>query len=149
MQAQNNPNEDDSFETGVYHDDEEVCIRARSQHSNAKHYPKTDDGGAIVYEDADGNRADADHDDAEPIPTCEITPKTETEYILMPVDSCVNRDPCGRCERKMEADTEDGHEEAQENGGAVSWARKMRFGDDWGSAGDESSSGNTSQSVSD
>lgn len=129
--TQSNDGDGESFETNVYRDGVEVCIRARSQHSRAKHAPKTDDG-SIVFEDG------------EPVPKCELEPNTDTEWVVRSVTSCVNRDACARC-----GDEETISDKAEANGGKVSWARKMRYGDDWGSSGNESSSDNRSQSAGD
>jgi hypothetical protein len=53
------------------------------------------------------------------------------------VRSVSNRDKCKRC---FEAD--DVAEQNKKNGGSKSFARKLRYGDDWGEDDGEESSGN-------
>lgn len=134
MHAKSDTTTDDSFESDVYHDGDEVCVRARSQHSRSKHIPKTDDDGNVVFDD-EGN----------PTPKCEIDPKTDTTWVLRSVRSCENRDACDRC-----AEEDRISKTNQSNGGSKSWARRMRYGDDWGDGSDgETSSANASQASGD
>jgi len=119
-----------AIRTDVYHDDQEQAVRARSQHSRSAHIPKTDDDGAVVFDD-----------DGHPKPECGIEPNTDTEWVLRSTRLVVNRDKCSRC-----FDADDVAEQNKKNGGSASFARKLRYGDDWG---DESSSANASQGKGD
>jgi hypothetical protein len=109
--------DDDRIATDVYHDGGEVAVRARSQHSRSAHIPKTDSDGNVVF-DADGN----------PDPECECEPNTDTEWVLRPIGHVAGRDKCRRC-----FDEDDVAEQNKANGGSKTFARRMRFGDDWGS----------------
>lgn len=122
-----------SKRTGIFHDGNEVAVRARSQHSRDAHVPKTDDGGDVIFFDGDGNRVPEDHDDARPKPACGVTPNTDTEWVLRPLSSVENRGKCRRC-----YDADDVADQNKANGGSKTFARMIRYGDDWG---DESSSG--------
>jgi hypothetical protein len=118
-----------AIRTEVYHDDEEKAVRARSQHSRSAHIPTTDDDGNVVF------------DDGHPVPECGVEPKTDTEWVLRPVGFVSNRDKCSRC-----FDAGGVAEQNKKNGGSASFARKLRYGEDWG---DESSSANASQGKGD
>ena len=122
--------DDDRIATDVYHEGDEQAVRARSQHSRSAHIPKTDGDGNVVFDD-----------DGFPVPECGVEPKTDTEWVLRPIRSVSNRDKCSRC-----FDADDVAEQNKKNGGSASFARKLRYGDDWG---DESSSANASQGKGD
>ena len=114
--------DDDRLSTDVYHDGKEKAVRARSQHSRSAHIPKTDSDGNVVFDD-DGN----------PEPECECEPNTDTEWVLRPIGNVANRDKCRRC-----FDADDVAEQNKSNGGSKTFARKMRFGDDWGNSDNDS-----------
>jgi len=122
--------DDDCIATDVYHEGEEKAVRARSQHSRSAHVPKTDDDGNVVFDD-----------DGHPEPECDVEPKTDTEWVLRSVRSVTNRDKCKRC-----FDADDVAEQNKKNGGSATFARKLRYGDDWGT---EESSANASQGSGD
>jgi len=122
-----------SKRTGIFHDETEVAVRARSQHSRDAHVPETEDGDVLFF-DGDGNRVPEDHDDARPKPSCGVTPNTDTEWVLRPLSSVENRGKCRRC-----YDADDVAEQNKANGGSKTFARMIRYGDDWGG---ENSSGN-------
>jgi hypothetical protein len=105
-----------AIETGVEHDGIEQAVRARSQHSRAAHVPKTDDDGDVVF-GPDGN----------PEPECGVEPNTATEWVLRSTTSVRNRDKCKRC-----FNADDVADQNETNGGSSSFARRMRYGDDWG-----------------
>jgi hypothetical protein len=113
--TQSTDDRDDSIETGVYHDGDEVAVRARSQHSRSAHIPKTDADGDVVF------------DDGHPVPECGLTPKTDTEWVLRSVRNVSNRDKCSRC-----FDADDVADQNATNGGSKTFARVAKFGDDWG-----------------
>ena len=118
-----------AFTTDVYHEGEEKAVRARSQHSRSAHIPKTDDAGNVVF-----------GEDDRPEPECGCEPNTDTEWVLRSIGNVENRDKCKRC-----FDADDVADQNAKNGGSVSFARKMRFGEDWG----EESSANRSQTSGD
>lgn len=118
-----------AFTTDVYHDGQEVAVRARSQHSRSAHMPATDDDGNVVFDE-----------DGHPEPACGCEPNTDTEWVTRPIADVANRDKCKRC---FEAD--DVAERNKENGGSVSFARRMRYGDDWGEDDGEEQSAKASQ----
>lgn len=126
-----------SKRTGVFHENTEVAVRARSQHSRDAHVPETDDDGDVIFFDGDGNEVPEDHDDARPKPACNVTPNTDTEWVLRPLSSVTNRGKCRRC-----YDADEVAEQNKANGGSATFARKLRYGDDWGT---EESSANGSQ----
>jgi hypothetical protein len=111
-----------SKRTDVFFENDEVAVRARSQHSRDAHVPKTDDDGDVIF--IDGS----------PKPACGVTPNTDTEWILRPIGSVANRGKCRRC-----FESGDVAEQNKANGGSKTVARMLRYGDDWG---DETSSGN-------
>lgn len=103
--------------TDVYHDGTEQAVRSRSQHSRSAHVPATDDDGNIVF-DGDGR----------PEPKCDVDQDPDTEWVLRAVTAVANRDTCTRC-----FDEDAVKEQNAANGASPSFARKMRYGDDWGS----------------
>ena len=113
--------------TDVYHDGREVAVRARSQHSQSAHIPKTDDAGNVVF--VEGT----------PEPECGVEPNSNTEWVLRSIGNVANRDKCSRC-----FNADDVADQNAKNGASVSFARKIRFGDDWGEDGGEDSSVNAS-----
>lgn len=133
------PAQADSIDTGVTHNGEEVAVRARSQHSRSAHVPETDDDGNVVFYDGDGNEVDEGHEDARPSPSCDVTPNTDTKWVLRSTRSVENRDTCRRC-----FNTEEVKEQNKANGGSVSFARKLRYGDDWGSEESSAKASHTS-----
>lgn len=118
---------DDSIATDVYHDGEEVAVRVRSQHSRDVHVPETDDDGDVVFYDDDGNVVPEAHDDAHPRPACKVEHSGGTEWVLRELSRVENRGRCRRC-----YDREEVKEQNSKNGASKSFARKMRYGDDWG-----------------
>lgn len=104
-----------TLSTDVYQDGTEQAVRSNSQHSRAAHVPKTDAAGNVIF-DADGfplTECDVDHDDA--------------EWVLRPIQSVRGRDKCRRCFAADEV-----ADQNQTNGGSSSFARRLRYGDDWG-----------------
>lgn len=110
---------DDCIDTDVYYDGTEVAVRGRSQHSDVAHVPATDDAGNVVF-DADGD----------PVPKCDVAEQTDTDWVLRPVRSVINRDKCRRCFARDEVAKQN-----KANGGSTSFARKIRSGD-WNGADD-------------
>lgn len=125
---------DDSIATGVYHDGDEVAVRARSQHSRDAHVPETDDGGDVVFYDSNGNVVDEDHDDAQPRPVCNATDVDGSDWICREISKLNNRGRCRRC-----YDRDEVADQNKKNGASKSFARQIRYGDDWGegSTGDK------------
>jgi hypothetical protein len=106
---------DGRLSTGVYHDDREVAIRARSQHSRDAHIPTTDADGTVTFSGG------------EPVPECGVDPHTDTEWVLRAVDTVSNRGTCRRC-----FDADDVAAQNATNGGSPSFARRRRYGESWG-----------------
>lgn len=108
--------------TDVYHDGEEVAVRASSRFSRGYHTPKTDDDGVVFVDDA-GDRVPEDHDDARPLPEC--GKDTEGRWKLVPIRSVANRDLCSNC-----ADDPDAIAKRNSKGsGNVTLARLAQRGD--------------------
>lgn len=119
----------ESLSTDVYHDGNEVAVRARSQNSRSAHTPATDDDGTVLFYDDDGDVVDESHDDAQPRPECTTVRNLEdTEWVLRTIRQVNNRDKCKRCANGTET-----------SGGGVTFARRMRYGDDWGKGSEETS----------
>jgi len=111
----------DRLTTDVYHNQEEVAIRARSQHSRDAHIPKTDTDGNVIFDDA-----------GDPVPECGVEPQTDTEWVLRPVDTVSNRGECRRCFEAGEV-----ADQNAANGASTTFARRLRYGEAWGKRQDE------------
>lgn len=73
-------------ETGVYHEGDEVAVRAKSRYSRSWHEPKTDDDGNVVFDE-----------DGRPEPACGKECRDDTFWRLAPVDAVAGRDECSNC----------------------------------------------------
>lgn len=123
----------DSITTDVYVDGDEVAVRARSKYSRSAHEPITDAKGNVVYYAAtnDGEPGpvkvvDADHDDAEPRPACGLPTGDvdDVDFRLATTHDVSNRPACSYCT--------DTNGDPSKGSGNKSFARIMRYGDDWG-----------------
>ena len=121
------------FTTGVFHDGREVVARARSKYSRSKHEPVTDADGNVVFyaptergEPGPAKIVDADHPDAEPRPACGLPcgDVDDTGFMVAGIEGCENRPACSYC-----AGT---NGDPSTGSGNKSFARIMRYGDDWG-----------------
>jgi len=129
----------DTRSTGVFHDGDEVAVRASSRYSRKFHEPKTDDAGDVIFVDGDGDRVDADHDDAHPLPACGKDARDGTAWKLVPLLSVDRRDPCKNCSE----DDETISERNATGSGNITLARLAQRSD-W--KGGETLSGNASHS---
>lgn len=116
----------DTIATGIEFRGTEVGVRATSQHSRRAHKPKTDDDGRIVFVDRDGNRVDADHEAARPVPECDDY-EHDTDWQLKAVGKLTFRDKCGPCFDADRIATQN-----SVNAKSKSFARVARYGSDWG-----------------
>lgn len=114
-------------QTDVWHDENEVAVRSRSQHSRSAHIPLTDDDGNVIFKDNDGDRVPPDHEEAEPRPACGRERRDDTEWVLRPIRFVNNRDECDRCFREDEFKAKN-----KSNGKSKTFARIARYGSDWG-----------------
>mgnify|MGYP006313040315 CR=1 FL=1 len=124
----------DTLTTDVYHDGDEVACRARSKHSRSAHEPVTDADGNVVFyaptndDDEPGpcKVVDEDHDDAEPRPACHLPTGdvNAVDFRLATTHDVSNRPACSYCTGK--------NGDPSKGSGNKSFARIMRYGDDWG-----------------
>lgn len=115
--------------TDVYHDGDEVAVRAKSTHSRTAHIPKTDDDGDVVFVDGDDHEVvvDETHPNAQPIPACGC-PSNDPDaqdFMIARLESVTSRKACSFCTET--------NEDPAKGAGKASFARRMRYGDDWGS----------------
>ena len=129
MSKANTTNDTDSLEsTGVFHDGEEVGLRATSKYSRAAHIPKTDENGDVVFVHGDDHtvEVDEDHEDAQPMPACGL-PSGDVDSIefgLTAIDFVAGRPGCKYCMGT--------NDDPSKGSAKKSFARRMRYGDDWG-----------------
>jgi hypothetical protein len=123
----------DSITTDVYHDGDEVAVRARSKHSRSAHEPVTDaDGNVVFFAPTDRDEpgpckvVDEDHDDAEPRPACALPTGDvdDIDFRLSTTHDVSNRPACSYCTGT--------NGDPSKGSGNKSFARRMRYGDDWG-----------------
>lgn len=122
-----------SITTEVYHDGDEVAVRARSKHSRTAHEPVADANGDVVFfaptddgEPGPVKVVDEDHDDAEPRPKCGL-PTGDVDGVdfrLTSTSNVSNRPACSYCDGT--------NGDPSKGSGNKSFARRMRYGDDWG-----------------
>ena len=114
--------------TGVFHDGDEVAVRAYSTHSRTAHAPKTDEAGDVVFVDSDDPDTEVpeSHDRAEPLPACGLPSGdvADLRFLLKPIDDVSNRKPCAYCT--------DSCTDPAEGAGNKSFARRLRYGETWG-----------------
>jgi hypothetical protein len=122
-----------SITTDVYHDGDEVAVRARSKYSRSSHEPITDSKGNVVFyapteDDEPGpvKVVGEDHDDAEPRPACGLPTGDVhgTDFRLATTHDVSNRPACSYCTGT--------NGDPSKGSGKKSFARRMRYGDDWG-----------------
>lgn len=120
MSTDNTPTDDstDHYSTGVYVAGVEMAVRTTSRYSRTAHIPATDADGNVRFDD-----------DGHPKTACNVEAgKDELPRKLVPVHTVANRGECRNCE------STDAEISARNRKGAAraSWARRMRFDDDWG-----------------
>lgn len=132
--TQAKPDGKEPLTTDAYHEGDEVGVRARSKYSRSAHEPITDaDGDVVFFAPTDDGEpgpvkvVDADHDDAEPRPACGLpTGDVEgTTFRIATTSDLATRPACSYCTGT--------NEDPSKGSGNKSFARRMRYGDDWGS----------------
>lgn len=108
--------------TGIFHDGDEVAVRSKGRFSRKWHDPAVDGNGDVVFVDApDG--------DVMPKPACGTGRYSDdVRFILTPVSKVDNRPKCTICN----SSEDERSEIARIGADKASWARKMRYGDEWG-----------------
>lgn len=110
------------FSSGVYVGDVELAVRTKSRFSRTAHVPATDAAGAPIFDD-----------DGFPKTKCDVEAgQDDLKRKLVPVHTVSNRRACTNCS----ASKAEIAERNKKGAGKKSWARKMRFGDGWGSTSD-------------
>ena len=71
-------------ETGVFHDGNEVAVRAKTRYSRSYHEPLTDDRGDVVFDE-----------DGRPKPACGKV--ADVKWLLVPAHTVERREPCRNC----------------------------------------------------
>lgn len=87
--------------TGVFHNGNEVAVRAKTRYSRSYHEPKTDGDGDVVFFDRTGERVPEDHDDARPKPACGKV--ADVEWKLVAVHTVERREACRNCREDDDA----------------------------------------------
>ena len=96
----------------------EMAVRTTSRFSRSAHVPATDATGAPIFDD-----------DGYPKTKCRVEAgQDDLSRKLVPVYTVSNRRTCDNCDSSEEEIAERNRKGA----GNKSWARRMRFGDDWG-----------------
>lgn len=96
----------------------DFIVKTQSRFSRHVHLPDTDTDGSVVFDDNDN-----------PATKCGIEHGSgDMPRKLVPLHTVENRTPCARCF----ADDETRSKRAAVGAGNASWARRQRFGDDWG-----------------
>lgn len=117
--ARNQPTSNEYPNVDETHDVDGVSfvVKTKSRFSRHIHKPKVDRDGNVVF------------DDNYPVTKCGIERgNDEIPRKLVPVSTINGRDPCSRCF----ADDETISERNKTGAGKRSWARRQRYGDDWG-----------------
>jgi hypothetical protein len=125
----------ESITTDVTHNGDEVAVRARSKYSRSAHEPITDaEGNIVFYAPTDRDEPGTvkvvgeDHDDAEPRPKCGLPcgDVDDVDFRLSTATDVSNRPACSYCDGT--------NGDPSKGSGKKSFARRMRYGDDWGEA---------------